>query len=397
MKNVRRIYTKSLANLIFLNSYYKLAGQNEYRKYILEPSKCKRNSFIAFIAAVMMTVLYPIVLFIQTIKTQKQRKKNHKLRKEFKKILFIDANPSNGLKLLRKAKIDEKDITWITKCHLDKIDEEQQVSIFELLSLKDIVLSYFDSLFAYYNSLIRYGLVVSFLGINTLEWFLYYRALISIPPNNILLSCHQIDPVALLIDNISHQKKILLQHGTVIFKHNTHNLPSEILTKDKDYDIWVYNMPIKLQNLDVMYAFSEEEYIGYKLSMCKCNPESVIVGYGIKTTKLNMTGFTVLIIGYFKGYGDREEKVIGMLNEAQVNVLIKNHPMQDVSAYNKLKAVYNFEILNMPVFPVVDLVISYESTLALEYASIGINVIYYDDIDWENFSNYIQDLKMQTQ
>ena len=71
-------------------------------------------------------------------------------------------------------------------------------------------------------------------------------------------------------------------------------------------------------------------------------------------------------------------------------MLLKPHPMDDLVYYQKKESEYpSIIILSKFEYPKVDLIISYDSTLADEYEMKGIDVLRYND---ENFESTIQSI-----
>ena len=91
----------------------------------------------------------------------------------------------------------------------------------------------------------------------------------------------------------------------------------------------------------------------------------------------------ILIIAYFDLFYEKERKLISLLQNRAVKIYLKNHPLFPASVYSDLKKEYDFILLDGPIFPKVDYVFSYSSTLALEYENLGAKVILYNNMDDE--------------
>ena len=59
-----------------------------------------------------------------------------------------------------------------------------------------------------------------------------------------------------------------------------------------------------------------------------------------------------------------------------IDIYVKNHPTQSNELYLKLQEDSIFTFIKGQRFPHVNLVITYDSTLAHEYRSVGIEVLY---------------------
>ena len=177
------------------------------------------------------------------------------------------------------------------------------------------------------------------------------------------------------------KNKHLLQHGTEIIRKLDTGLTDTEMTYNEEYKFWSYNLPYKYQSVKKVYAFSEKEYIALCCSILNNKPSYEIVGYSLKTSPLNDSKKSVMIIGYYSNYADKEELLLNKLQNHNLRLFLKNHPCQSVKWYDEMVKRYDFELIDKPYFPAVDYVISYDSTLALEYEAVGCKVLYYDEYD----------------
>ena len=76
---------------------------------------------------------------------------------------------------------------------------------------------------------------------------------------------------------------------------------------------------------------------------------------------------------------DKEKEIIKDLSNININLYVKPHPTNSHHPYENLMLLNNFILLQKNDLPKVDFVISYFSTLAIEYESIGVEVLMYDD------------------
>ena len=98
----------------------------------------------------------------------------------------------------------------------------------------------------------------------------------------------------------------------------------------------------------------------------------------------------ILIVGYSTLYIDKETELIKRFQGTGIRVYLKNHPTLQVSAYKEIQSFLDFVLLDGPIFPKVDVVFSYSSTLALEYDALGVEVILYDSLPEEVLSETIE-------
>jgi len=186
-----------------------------------------------------------------------------------------------------------------------------------------------------------------------------------------------------LIDKLPHRNKILVQHGTEIILHNTFDIEANFLNKSQQ-GFWTLNPPYQYHTITEAYVFTKTEETALLLSILGCHPKFHYTGYGLKLTDLNLEKKSVLIVGYYYIFIEIERKILESLQDKGLVVFLKNHPTIPPSKYDSIKKEYDFELITDGTFPKVDLVISYDSTLALEYEALGVSVLYYDNI---NFSN----------
>ena len=88
-----------------------------------------------------------------------------------------------------------------------------------------------------------------------------------------------------------------------------------------------------------------------------------------------------------------EGQIIKELQGLDIELYLKNHPAEVNSKYDSLRNQFNFNFIEGKDtrFPDVDLLISYDSTLAYEYASVGAKVLYYGHFDINNIRNIVID------
>jgi hypothetical protein len=90
-------------------------------------------------------------------------------------------------------------------------------------------------------------------------------------------------------------------------------------------------------------------------------------------------------------YFDREKSIINDLSKLNLNLYVKPHPTDSPEKYVNECINKKFVLLGKEDFPIVDIVISYNSTLAIEYKSNGIEVLFYDDLNYHrNYDNLLK-------
>lgn len=179
------------------------------------------------------------------------------------------------------------------------------------------------------------------------------------------------DRWAVLVDFFidSYEKKIafeIVQHG---------KLSNGINVNDLGFSM---NLPYRLRNVSLIYYFENvaislfKEYILDKKSCCKF----VKFSNKISLVDFNLRGFKILIIGHPLCFGFHVDLARTVLVDSDMVLFYKPHPTQKYSG-SDLDS--RWILINKDYeFPKVDLVISYNSTLADQYSEHGIPILKHD-------------------
>lgn len=383
--NARLWFCVSRHNLLYINEYYGLAGMKEYQpiigvSHIPEFFKSRPSLKILFIFGVSF------FLFIRLIKKVVEAliRKIHIKNIGFDgNILYLSWDNNSFLpRLLENAGILDEKAYWLcwNASSIHNIKTDKKIDALSVLSYHQIFWCFVDSIRAYFLILSRYGYLRVLMSNGAFDWFIYYWTLQNIKPDVKLFFCKQYDPLTICIGRSPQQNKVFLQHGTLVIKNNTRNIPYPILQKVVGKDCYTVNSPYKLSNISAAYCFSETEYEAACESIFYGRPKPIIVGYGLKETDLIKVDSekSVLIVGFYPSYKDKEERLLSELSKYEIKVFLKNHPGVPPMLYNDLRSKYKFIFINDSVFPKTSIVLSYGSTLALEYEELGVNVLYYD-------------------
>lgn len=391
----RKQYVESHDNLLLLNEYYKLSYSEEYRRIPLEPSRFKGNVVLTLGLSIIILFLYPIRLLYDFICLMLYYIRTKESVKLFpKKIIPYPASSAIAEKLLINANVDTSDIVIIVKERNNTNESKiRQLPFSSLIKVSDIVLSLCEAFIYFYISIFKNGIRTIFLSLDAFEWFVTYHAHSHLPQDTELFFYHHMNQWAALIDCLPHKHKYLFQHGTGIIKHNEKNIGLPFLNYDKEESFWTYNLPLRYCSIERIYTFTNREYESLRRSILNCNPYVIVVGYSLRTTQMPTNKPVVVIIGFYRAYSRKEENVLSGLQNKDVTIYIKNHPTQDPTVYKDFLEKYSFELLTEPVYPKADVVISYDSTLALEYEEIGTKVYYYSDMRIESILDYLSNLK----
>lgn len=83
-------------------------------------------------------------------------------------------------------------------------------------------------------------------------------------------------------------------------------------------------------------------------------------------------------------YFETEEKIIKDISgNSHLNLYVKPHPQNSIVKYTALQEQFGFVMLGKTDFPKMDYVISYDSTILLEYQSNGVKTLMYEDPDYQ--------------
>ena len=188
----------------------------------------------------------------------------------------------------------------------------------------------------------------------------FYEVLIGvskIAPNSKVYFANQSDKYAILFDSISTGPKVLLQHGIAL-----------------NWDV----LPCPLEHIDTFYAISSQTWQDAYANILVGQPELKFFNPTIQLTDYKNNRRSVLIVSEVT-YFEQEVKILKALRGQNVDIYIKRHPgfVQD-ECYRNLQKEFDFTYITEKIFPKVDFVISYFSTLAYEYMAHGIPVYIYN-------------------
>ena len=284
------------------------------------------------------------------------------------------------------------DACWILNDGVDahnyNITSGKYVKCFELVSFIDLVSAACSSLLVLFLICRKYGAFYITNSLNAYKWLVYWHACRRVPEEAAIFFVNHKDRWAYLEDHIVCSNKTLVQHGTEV-SNCSEVLASKRSILPVEGGGWTQDMPYKYRTLSKVIAFSEKEISAMNLSIIGCNPVFVVGGYGFETYKLTTDRFSVLIIAHSGLYFDKECEIIKNLSALPIDLLVKNHPIMSNDAFIALGRSYKFNLITEQRFPHVDMVITYDSTLAHEYMSVGVDVLYHTQHTIEEIIKYI--------
>lgn len=385
LKKQRDSYFETLRNDIILKSYPKSLHKESFDQFGLG-KKLFKEKWDNLFFRIIINILLPLMIFIKNLfdliysfyKVISRRRKNKKVF--IKKRLFLE-----HLRLLynisKRAGLQQEDDVWLQMpSNKYKIpDNYKKITVYDLLNLKEVLLAYCQSLLIHIITVFRYGYKYYLLSLKSFEWCLIDFALRNVDSNIELYYSNVCDRNAILYDKLPHNNKCMIEHGTMFFYHLTIKSPYYTWQEDKGYYIW--NSLYKSSPSKV-YCLSVNDKIALERSVIANSPEYIIIGYGFEPSYIPKRK-SLLIVGNYNLHYDDEVFIVKELQELEIDIFLKNHPTMNDSLYDKLKETSNIKFIEggSLEYPKVDVLISYDSTLAYEYESIGTKVLFYEDLD----------------
>ena len=268
--------------------------------------------------------------------------------------------------LISKAGIKLENVVFVTcPCRDNSVyDKYKRYDLTMNLTIREVLSSYTNSIRLIYYIKHKYGYRdVLFHANNSFEYFLVYSFYLKHPEVK-LCYVDLYDRWAYLFGSLKNHKT-LIQHGMLID-----------------------GMPFvkKVGDVDDCYVFNEEQLrilhtklIG-KIGRIHYLPTLKLTGSVIqhKNNKKDI----MIICSHF--YFAKEKKMVDLFYKSEKwNIYMKPHPLDDIEPYKEFSERFDVGLLGKVDFPMVDLAVSYASTLALEYQMAGVPVLQYDDSDFE--------------
>lgn len=261
-----------------------------------------------------------------------------------------------------------------TKVSTNGLEGKTVLTIYDVLKKRDVMKAYWNAILAVVfasqnnpNHYIRRSYT-------SFEFFLTYIAVSKFPVDTELVFANHIDRWALLFDACPQNRKTLVQHG--------------IETKTA-------NWPVKLNMVTTLYAFNEE--LGYDVTraLLTHEPEYKFMKPTIELVDDEEDkNYKVLIVCHPAAMRDREEYLISHLQVPNITVYAKTHyTTPDLSFYEELTKRYNYHLITTRLFPKVNTLISYRSTLVSEYEICGIPALMY--ADYKTLDDIVEEVKRQ--
>lgn len=287
----------------------------------------------------------------------------------FKKVNLLASHRLIG----QLEKVKNKEILPTITIDINGLSSENGINIYQLASIEIIVKSYFYALviplIMCKNKIYRDNLLQSY---SSYEWLLTYFTLSNIKGIEETWFSNHFDRWAILFDHLYIPQKILIQHGII----------EELECP-----------PIKLKSINTIYLIDSSQEMLFRNYACSSNFNFEILSSNFKLQQVyERNTFKVLIVGEVFTHFEKEAEIIASIENMPITIIVKPHPVLPRQAYYKLKKQYTFNLIeDTSIFPEVDIVISYNSTLATEYEQCDITVLYHTENSVEYIYHYISD------
>lgn len=287
-------------------------------------------------------------------------------------IYFIGTKEQRFKKELQNARIHEQDVVVVEFCGWDYgqiFDGLKQISILDGLHISDIWRAY------------RYSLRMStFMDKRYGKEDMFFRSYSSF---EFFLSCF-------FLSQLDKSKKVVYVETYSRWAHLCGHLPQQVIFVQHGIIGKELSFLIKIGSPNEAYFLNEKEagycceYLFYKKPVIKFLD-------GLKFTSneklLDNGNINVLVVCHYI-YFEIEKKVASaVIALGGYNVYMKPHPLDPREQYVEFCKEKGAIIMDKQDYPKVDVVIAYNSTLAVEYADAGVDVIRYDEIDLKELIN----------
>ena len=299
------------------------------------------------------------MFFNYSVKFLKHKRKKYYNTKFFPKLNFPEARAIN---LYCSAGYSINDLVAIDiPGQYVKYNKVKKVSVFSGISYSQLLLSFIYSIRLCWFMIHKYRYVdMLFRSYSSFPFFLCFYFIENLDRSNEIVYYNHYDRWMYLMGN-SCLHKTYIQHGKLW----------------RDY--------ISRISCDVAYYISKSQQEILEFTLFNNKPEvrfrKIFEYSGLERLKNN--GKKNILVICQTLFLSEQENVLHVLNNIDVNIYLKPHPMDNYDIYeNYQKQNPNIVILERFEYPKVDYVISYDSTLADEYEMHDIPILRYNDEDY---------------
>lgn len=306
--------------------------------------------------SIIIECLYYFLYVIKGIKSNKIEKGER---------IYIGIREQRLKNILNNAHIQLDSVTVITFSNEENsiFNDFFQKSLCSCVSLKDMTKAFIWSLQMTWFLMRKYGKTDCFFRVySSFEFFLTCKFCEKLDSTNEVLYTSTYSRWGYLFGNLPI-KTIFLQHGII-----GDRLPFLIKAGVPDRAFFLNDE--ERQNC-CRFLFSNVPEVNY-LDGLKFTSNEKLLDNGRKN---------VLIVCNLIHFNKEQCIAHGLMDNGTYNIYMKPHPLDSISKYKELAEDLPIVLLDKADYPKVDIVISYNSTLAIEYRDVGINVIWHDNLD----------------
>ena len=391
MKMQRESFMETLRNDRVLNAYPK--GVNVSWDQIAAGKKAFKKNWEKLAVRVVVNLLLPFIMLLMDIYMPIKFLWQHFTSKKQpipSKRMFV-GHDRRLYTISDKNKLIKKDDIWLRLlCDTYSIpDDKIVVNIIDYVTPLEIIKSGIQAFFLHIQTIQCLGYNMYFLSYKAFEWCITDYALRHVPGNVELIYSYICDRFAIMIDKLPHREKTLIQHGTMHFGNVTVDAGHHIFHPERGFYIW---KDLYKSKPSTIYCYTETDEWALSNSVIANTPKYIYMGYGFEPA-FKPKKKSVLIVSNYYIFAEKEESIIKQLQNLDIEIYLKNHPSHANSLYDEMRSKYKFNFIGglETKLPAVDLLISYDSTLACESASIGSKVLYYGHFDENNVRNIVSE------
>lgn len=378
-KQMFRHYIYGRVNEYYMFKEYRLAPGESYKDFKIALTFSRlgfsekfRNLilFVLRIASYFEDFYSVLVIYVRFIYSSILVVFTGRINIDNKKIIYGISGQKVNI-LFKQAKIDTKDICVVKSpyCKSNLYDKNwgEEIPMHSNLTINNVWSAFLLSLRMTFFIRWKYGKRdCMFRSYSSFEYFLCYYFFSKVNKSNAVYYISINDRWTYIFGQLKC-KTVFLQHGALNV-----NKVLFIMGKIGTTDIGYY---INKSQRDICnkYMFNNVPKDLYFAQMEFTANE-----------KLLMNGKRNVLLVCETIYFYTEKKIIEEISKTnKYNLYVKPHPQNDPSRYLQLQQVHCFIMLGKTDYPAVDYVISYDSTLVLEYQAKGVKTLMYEDLDYE--------------
>ena len=242
------------------------------------PYKLWRNLIIRIIINITLpfVLLFADVFYLVIDIAKKSKRKNNN---QYGDRVFIDSTPSL-YNLSKRSNIITKGDLWFS---LPRSSDNcpiglNSLTVYDLIGNSFFVRAFMQAIVTHVEAIFSFGYKSLFLTQKAYEWYLVDFALRQLPISKEIVFAAQRDRIAILVDNLPQNNKILVQHGAMYVNHL---FPvREGWEWNQDIGCYTCNYNYKLKSVSQVFCYTNKDKEVFKRSLTPNVKEYHIIGYG---------------------------------------------------------------------------------------------------------------------